>query len=321
MIRAAGVDGPVASISVDLDTLRFYRAIHGLSAAEPDSKEDPAYRVGTARMLEFFDSCGIVSTLFVIGEDLRVPGHRSLLEQAGHCGHELANHSYSHYYDLRQRPVLVQRDEVMRADEAIAEVWGRRPVGFRAPGYNIAEDLLEILIESDYRYDASIFPCPPYYAAKAAIMAWLKLRGRPSRSAMGPVENLLAPVGPYRPALPAYWKGNAHGPGLWEIPIAVVPLLRFPLIGTSLHLLGPTGFDALFGAIARAYPEMFNLEFHAIDFMDSNDDGVEDLVGVQPDLAIPWTRKRDLYAHVFNRLRERYRIATMIDAVDSLAGR
>ncbi|MFU8804754.1 MAG: polysaccharide deacetylase family protein [Bradymonadaceae bacterium] len=309
---------PVAAISVDLDTLRFYRDIHGLPQRRRRGEDDPAYVVGVRRLLDLFEACGIRATLFVIGRDLESPGHCELLNEATTAGHELANHTHSHFYDLRRRHFVDQREEIVRCEEAIAKIWGRAPVGFRAPGYNIAEDLLEVCLERGYTYDASIFPCPPYYIAKAAVMAWLKLTRRPSRSSMTPVHNLCAPLAPYRPRLPQYWTSSARGSGLWEIPVAVVPYLRFPLIGTSLHLLGPGGFDALFGSLRRAYPDLFNLEFHAIDFMDATDPGVEDLVSIQPDLAIPWEQKRRLYTHIFQRLRQTYRFAPMCEAVDGL---
>jgi peptidoglycan/xylan/chitin deacetylase (PgdA/CDA1 family) len=274
--------------------------------------------VGVRRLFELFTDCGIDATLFVIGEDLEVDAHRQRLRDGSATGHELANHTYSHLYDLRSRHFREQRDEILRAHEAIADLTGQPPVGFRAPGYNIAEDLLEICADAGYRYDASIFPCPPYYVAKAAVMTWLMARGRPSRSAMTPFRNLFAPLTPYQPSLPRYWAPNAGEARLWEVPIAVIPWLRFPLIVTSLHLLGSRGFDAIFGALTKAYPRVFNLEFHAIDFMDATDPGVEDLVRIQPDLAIPWAQKRALYVHVFNRMREVYRFAPIRDAVTQL---
>lgn len=313
-----------ACVSVDLDSLSCYRAIHGLPLLATTT-EDAAYTVGVRRLLDFFAAENIESTLFVIGRDAAVPAHRALLQQAHKSGHELANHTFSHHYNLRSQPEGLQRAEFAKCEDAIVEITGRQPVGFRAPGYNIDENLLKICRQRGYLYDSSVFPSPPYYMAKGAVMSWLKLRGRPSRSQMTRAETLLSPLQPYYPKKSKLWRArktshNLHelAHDLLEIPVLVVPGVRFPVIGTSLHLLKKQGFDAAYPLLRRAQPDIFNLEFHAIDFMDSTDPGVQDLVGIQPDLAIPWHQKRELYRHVFAKIREDYTFCTLESASNAL---
>ena len=113
-------------------------------------------------------------------------------------------------------------------------------------------------------------------------------------------------------------KLNELTQNLLEIPVLVIPGVRFPVIGTSLHLLKKQGFDAAYPLLRRAQPDIFNLEFHAIDFMDSADSGVQDLIGIQPDLVIPWEQKRALYRHVFAKIREDYTFCTLEGAVHAL---
>lgn len=315
-----------ACISVDLDTTDCYREIHGLPPrrrASGGGVADSSYLVGVTRLLELFGEHGIAATLFVVGQDVEAEAHRELLQAAVAQGHELASHSHTHLYNLRSQPLARQREEFVCAEEALARV-SKVPVqGFRAPGYNIAPSLLALCQERGYRYDSSIFACPPYYGAKAAIMAFRALSGRPSRSAMTLPETLLAPITPYR-ADPATMRplrravGAAGGAGIWEIPMAVVPGLRFPLIGTSLHLLGGRGFEALYPLVRRTHGQLLNLEFHALDFMDATDPGVEDLVGVQPDLGIAWPVKRALYARVFRQLAQHYAFVTLAAATLAL---
>jgi hypothetical protein len=339
MSETRGAHKPAACITVDLDTLQCYRDIHGLDAGLVGHEGDPTYRVGVRRMLDFFDEHKIEATLFVIGRDTSVPVHRNLLKEAFQAGHEIGNHTYSHYYDLNERPVSELQSEVARAEGAIASVTGRRPRGFRAPGYNITPELLEICRSRDYAYDSSIFASPPYYVAKSAIMAWQRFKGRPSRSSQTDPSNLLAPITPYRPDLDKIWKRAGSGAGtrehreaadgeLWEVPICLVPGIRFPVIGTSLHLLGDRGFDAIYPALRRRHTELFNLEFHAIDFIDASDlpdqPGPHDrqadrrLADYQPDISIPWQVKRRRYEYVVDRLREDYEFRTMGDAVSRL---
>lgn len=283
-----------------------YREIHGLPADTTDGS-DVAYTVGVERLLEFLDDMGIPATLFVIGRDAEILEHRQILKRAHTSGHELASHSYSHDYALRLLNDAELLNDFERVETILEEIQGCLPVGFRAPGYNIDNRLLKICNERGYIYDSSVFPCPPYYAAKGAVMAWLAMRGRPSRSSMTRAEALVAPLQPYHPAVDQFWKvGDLP---IVEIPMAVVPLTRFPVIGTSLHVLKEVGFDAAFKLLKRQ--PFLNLEFHAIDFMDFKDRGTEALLGHQPDLKVPWAIKRARYAHVVERAQEIYRFETL----------
>ena len=98
--------------------------------------------------------------------------------------------------------------------------------------------------------------------------------------------------------------------------MAVIPGVRFPLIGTSLHILGESGFDATYPLIKRNH-RLLNLEFHAIDFMDADDPGMKALVKYQPDLKISWEAKRSLYKHIFSTAARDYRFATLRDATEA----
>lgn len=309
-----------ACVSVDLDGLWCYREIHGLERRGAEDI-DAAYSVGVRRLLDAFDDWGIRATLFAIGCDAERPAHASMLREAHRAGHEIASHSWAHDYGLRHRRIWEIRDDLHRAHHAIEAAVGEAPVGFRAPGYNIDPRMLSVCAELGYRYDSSVFPCPPYWLAKAGVMAWLRLRGRPSRSSMTKIDTLRAPLEPYRPH-PVYLHRRDPDSRLpLEVPMCVVPGARFPIIGTSLHLLGARGFAAVYPALRVAHPRLLNLEFHAIDFMDSRDPGTADLLGIQPDLAVPWEQKRALYADVLGRVESSYAFATLRDAVEAEADR
>ena len=297
---------PMICVSVDLDTLHHYRAIHGLPARDAGdaSAPDRTYTLGLRRALKLFEELELQATLFVVGRDVQAPEHLALLRQAHELGHELASHSHEHRYDLRSLPAHVQLADLIQAEVAIESIAGHRPVGFRAPGYNLDQGLLALLAQRRYLYDSSIFPCPPYYAAKAAVMAALLASGRPSGSAMTQPQTLLAPMTPYRPSARQLWRHDARSDRPLELPIAVIPGLRLPLIGTSLHLLGFWGFDVVWPRVRRAHPRCLQLELHSIDFMDAQDLEPQDaaLVARQPDLRVPWVMKRRLYEHVFTTM-------------------
>ena len=63
------------------------------------------------------------------------------------------------------------RRQIEEGARAIERATGERPVGFRAPGYTITDEVFDVLAELGVAYDSSVFPCPAYWAAKAAAIA------------------------------------------------------------------------------------------------------------------------------------------------------
>ncbi len=295
---------PSSCVSVDMDSLWCYAAIHGLELEGYDPGQDPVWRLGMVRLLELFERCGVKATFFCVGRDLEQPAVAQLVRQAAAAGHEIANHSYAHPYNLRSGSPQEIEADLARAEALIEAACGRAPVGFRTPGYNLSASIVEILHRRGYQYDASVFSCPPYYGAKGAIMAMMRLRGQPSRSQMTLPWTLLAPLVPYRARLDQPWKAATPGlASLWEVPMAVVPAARFPLIGTSLHLIGAGGFGALMPWLRRTHRALFSLEFHGLDLIDRTDLGVpQSLAQRQPDLAVSVADKIDTFAAVFEHL-------------------
>jgi hypothetical protein len=297
----------LASVSVDLDEIPSYFEIHGLPAPTGPTA-GLVYDVALARLEDLAGACGFPLTLFAIGKDLARREARVGLRAAAGAGHEIANHSLDHRYDL----VRLGRAEIRRQIEdgarAIEEASGERPVGFRAPGYTITDEVFDVLVDLGVAYDASVFPCPAYFAAKAAAIAAIAARGRSSRSIVDTPKVLLAPTRPYRVGRP-YWR---RGEGLLEIPVQVTRGLRLPFIGTSVTLAGPSRARVL-AKMCIGEP-LVNLELHGIDVLDEGD-GLEELRPHQPDVRVPFKKKVDAIAAVADELRRAgYTFVTMREA-------
>ena len=306
------------SVSVDLDELAHYCEIHGLGDDGP-ARSRAIWTIAVPRALDLFRELDIPVTFFVIGRSLDTDIGAPAAERLVGEGHEVANHSFSHYYDLLRRGPAQRRDELERGAAVIEAVTGARPRGFRAPGYNIDDAMLGLLREQGYVYDSSVFPCPPYYAAKAAAMIAIRARGRESGSVLGPKEVLLAPTDPYFPG-EAFWKPRRTGffrrrsspRGLIELPITTLPGVRTPFIGTALALAGPKASAVM--ARAAAMRRHVSLELHGIDFLDAEDDELEPLARHQPDLKVPLDRKIASYrAAITTLLRHGARPLTCLD--------
>lgn len=310
-----------ANISVDVDGLDCYRAIHGLDDTD-SHKPDPAWTVGVERARQLFSEFGIRATLFVVGSDLDVSAHQSRARSLVEAGHELANHTFEHPYDLREQPGSEIAYQINAADAAIYEATGERPVGFRAPGYNVDADVIAFSRRAGHRYDASVFPCPSYWAVKSAVMGWRKISGQRSRSANTDPKNLRAPRQPYFPDFLDCWRPKEKPGGYVEIPMAVFAARMVPIIGTSLHLLDAIGFERLWPLIDAQFDRFLSLEMHAVDFLDASDlDGVSDgdrLVERQPDLRIPWDDKKERYRRVFELVARNRHVDTLAAATEEI---
>jgi peptidoglycan/xylan/chitin deacetylase (PgdA/CDA1 family) len=285
-----GVPDKIVSVSVDLDAIACYHRIHAL----PDPPTGPArfavLRRCLPRFAELFARHGVRATFFVVGRDLEedVEG-RSLLAQLARDGHELASHTHTHPYDFVRLGDSRIAEEIDRAHIAIADCAGAAPVGFRAPGYEITADVLGALVDRSYRYDSSAFPSVPYYGAKALVMAAMRVARRPSGSILGSPRALLAPRTPYRASPTAPYRRAADG--LVELPIAVTPLARLPVIGTSL-VTAPAWLRRHLVSAALRVP-FFNLELHGIDLADAAADEISPaLIARQPDLRRSLAHKR-----------------------------
>lgn len=245
-------------------------------------------------------------TLFAVGEDVERPEATAVLRDLTAAGHEVENHSHHHRYDLTRLSRVEMSDEVVRGADAIERAVGRRPEGFRAPGYTVTPQLLEIIGESGARFDSSVFPCPAYYGAKGLALAWLAARGRRSAAILDHPRVLFGPTQPYRLTS-----------GLWEVPIQVTARLRLPVIGSSLTLAGRRG-ARLLARSCRSFP-LVNLELHALDFLDEAD-GLGALARHQPELRIGHARRLEALDAAMDEIESTgARFITLARAVAELA--
>lgn len=292
-----------AAVNVDIDSLYLYYRIHGLDEARATNA---VWERGVVRFAELFDELGVRATFFVVAADLeRWPVARDVARDLVRAGHELASHSYSHPYDLvrdHDRGVAAELD---RAHALISEVRGRPVAGFRAPGYTMTERVLRMLADRGYAYDSSIFPCPPYYLAKLAVLAKMALLGQRSHSIVGDPRVMWDKPLPHRRA------------GLVELPVTVLPGLRFPFIGTSLLMMGERGYTLIKPWLHQT--PFVNLEFHGIDLCDLAEDGIDPALLKQPDLRVPLAQKRALFRRVIGDLRDGWGVATLEALAPALA--
>jgi peptidoglycan/xylan/chitin deacetylase (PgdA/CDA1 family) len=110
-------------------------------------------RVGVPRLLDLLARVGIASTWFVPGHTLvSFPESTRAIVDGGH---EIGTHGWFHE-DLAELRRDEQREIIERSRDAVAEVSGGPPNGFRAPYWSLGGDTLELVGAAGYRYDSSL---------------------------------------------------------------------------------------------------------------------------------------------------------------------
>ncbi len=301
----------LCAVSVDLDEIACYAAIHGLPPPSAAAAR-AIYERALPRLARVFEDEGIPATFFAVGADLDEP-NAARLAALRRAGHEIGNHSLSHRYDLTRLGREEIRAEIEGGAAAIERASGERPAGFRAPGYTITDEVFEVLAELGVRYDSSVFPCPAYFGAKAAAIGAIRARGRRSHSIVDDPRVLSAPADPYRVGRP-YWR---RGRGIAELPIGVSRGPRLPYIGTNVVLSGTRGARLFTRAIVGR--PLVNLELHGIDLADAEEDGLAFLAPHQLDLRRSAREKEAALRAALGELRGAgYCFVTLREAAEAL---
>lgn len=212
-----------ASLSLDLDNQWSYMRTHADSGWE----RYPSYLpLLVPIVIDMLRHKGLKLTVFVVGRDATLPENRAALEALAEDGHEIGNHSHNHLQWLHKLSDGELEDEIGVSEEALEQVTGQRPRGFRGPGFALNERVLRVLRRRGYRYDCSTFPtflgplARAYYFMSARKLD--KEEAEERKNLFGGVRDGLRPIRPF------YWELGAEG-RLLEIPVTTTPLLRTPL--------------------------------------------------------------------------------------------
>lgn len=146
------------ALSVDVeDYFQVAAFAKTVSMKKWDSYESRVSR-NTNELLDLFDKNNIKSTFFVLG--WVAERHPELVREIAKRGHEVASHGYSHQLIYKQTPAVF-REETRRSKEILESLIQDEVLGYRAASYSITNEsiwALDILAETGFKYDSSIFP-------------------------------------------------------------------------------------------------------------------------------------------------------------------
>ena len=108
---------------------------------------------GLLRILEVLDEFGTTGTFYVPG--ITALRHRDAIAALAGTRHEIGHHGHTH-----RRPDQLshadQRGEIAAGIDALTEVTGRPPAGYRAPGWELTPQTLEAVCAHGLAYDSSL---------------------------------------------------------------------------------------------------------------------------------------------------------------------
>lgn len=301
-------DKPYCAISVDVDSFDSILKFHGRTRKAGGSY-DPVYERSVPRFMELFDEAGIKATFFIVAEDCRHRSKADIVKMINGKGHEVANHSLSHRFAFSRLSISEREDDIKRSGDLIAAACGRAPEGFRAPGYDIDGETVDILERAGYSYDSSLYKFAVYPLARR--MCCIKMGVIPAAKAISGLggemrDVLLAPAGIYRPRSGAFWK-DSPGRGIVEIPVSVAPFIGVPFNTTFMFLAGRKLFDI--GLWLTDIGRLgVNYNFHPTDMLDLKNDGI---TVPHPGIGIDVGRKTDIFRRILGKLSEKHRFLTL----------
>ena len=199
--------------------------------------------------------------------------------------------------------------ELARTEDILEEVTGKKVDGFRGPGYSLSPDVLDVLVERGYRYDASTLPTfiGPLSRAFYFRSAKLTAEQRAERSKLfGTWSDGAQPLSAYRFA--------THAGPIIELPVTTFPGAKVPIhVSYLLYLAAvhPAAARAYFAAALRTC-KMTGVEpsilLHPLDFL-----GADDVSSLSffPAMGVGGARKTELVSGFLKQLTDRFDVVPM----------
>lgn len=297
----------IASLSLDLDNQWSYMKTHGDAGWEAF----PSYLdVVVPRTLSFLKERDLNITFFIVGQDAALEKNDAAIRSISDAGHEIGNHSFNHepWLHLYSRDELV--DEFDRSETAIGRVTGRRPVGFRGPGFSLTPAVLEVLASRDYEYDCSTLPtyiaplARAYYFFKSPKMSDEEREKR--KQLFGKLSDGFQTLRPHTV--------DVSGKTMIEIPVTTFPGAKTPIHVSYLIYLSTFSRTAalLYWRSALAALRASGIEpsllLHPLDFLSGGD---IDELKFFPGMNMPAEKKLEFVSDVLAEYTRHFDVVSM----------
>jgi hypothetical protein len=310
------------NISIDVDSLSsIYK---GQGCSRPGGYSYLEYRMGIENLSNFFSENQIKTTMFMVGNDFLYKENHSSVRDIANDGHEIANHSMTHPQGFRWLSQNEKEKELSSMSDICYKVTGKRPIGFRSPGWNIDDSTLPVLEKLGYKYDSSVFPTFLTPIMKFAHWSSMSKQKTQDRTTMGQINYMFSPIKPYHVSDKSL--GQRGDNKLIEFPISVSPFLRIPFFATLLLFTGIEFNKKLYRSIRTAGLPI-HFQMHLSDFIDYGVPELEDQMPenkqgayVPQSLNTPLSKKMDLFSEMIELIGRDYEFTTLEQWSEKMRG-
>lgn len=305
----------IGTIQVDLDALWTNLEYYGYKS---EVSPDALFASSIPRFLDLFAKYNIKATFFLVGKDGESKEKIELIRRISNAGHEIANHTYSHVFGFRKLSKEEKIKEIGKSEEIIYNITGKKPCGFKTPGFDFDLETLNLLRGRGYLYDSSIIPTPVY----PLILRMNRFFSGGEKRTHGPkLSWVFAPHKLYYPSsgnIIKEGKSSTEKEGsneprkipLKEVPCSVMPLLRLPYHPTFAAKFGLPYFNLSF-QLNNYFGSYLNYAFHAADLADDLTD---------PRLGhlskVSFQKRFRLCEEIIKKISQKYEIVTTKELID-----
>ncbi len=297
-----------AALSLDLDNKWSYMKTHG----DTGWRRFPSYLdLVVPRALTMLERHGLRITFFIVGQDAGIASNAAAIREITRYDHEIGNHSFHHEPWLHRRPDTEIDEELAQAEYAIGDVTGRRPHGFRGPGFVRSDATLRVLARRGYAYDASSLPTFIGPLARAYYFRTAKLdpEARKEREDLfGSFNDGFQPNHMHDIAV--------DGLTIKEIPVTTMPVFRVPIHVSYVLYLATVSRSAairyfktamVLCRLTRTEPSIL---LHPLDFIDLRECPE---LAFFPAMNLQSDYKMHLVEQVLDILRESFEVVPLSD--------
>jgi len=286
------------NISVDFEDI--YRFSETVGNNHPyNVHENSVFEDAIPRFIDLFQKHEIKATFFITGEEVnKKPINKMMLRRLYDSGHEIANHTYHHYFNFSDLSHKEKEKEILTCQKLLEDITGDNIVGFRAPCYDVDQDTLDILYKHGYLYDSSVYRSYLKSFQQIGYFLWNFIHGKK--------------LGLWR----KMGTGKLSFPPLFEIPIPMSGFFRLPFYSTVIFQFGLKYFNRTYSKLTEK--KLFTFELHSIDLVDYYEDCIvkyyKDII-THPAMKLSNEVKLAIFDEIFDRFIEDSKSITLREYV------
>ncbi len=270
--------------------------------------------------LDFLKRKRCLITFFIIGQDATFESNRDLLSEIANVGHEVGNHTFHHDPWIQNYSKVEVDQELEKAELAIEAATKQIPRGFRGPAFTFSPELLSVLSERKYIYDASTLPSVLNPLSRLYFFMSSRLSKEEQKQRKLVFGNL---KDGFRPLKSYKWMLD-HNQSILEIPVTTLPFLRLPIHMTYILYLGKFSIKLAIAyfKLAVTFCKIRNIDMSVLlsptDFLGAEDDHG---LSFFPGMDISKIKKLEIIDEIISILQENFLVSRMLEQARNIEKR